>query len=139
MPRQIPAWETGPVDTHFTWAGSLWKKASRSCSMQPVMTTGLGLPLKIAGSGPLQESVQAACRPNQVEFLGQQDEDSVRMLMRNARVLLVPSLWYEGLPMVVPEAFGAGLPIVASRIGSLETLIRTNTTVFWLNREAQLP
>lgn len=84
---------------------------------------GLGLPLKIAGGGALQESVRAACRPNQVEFLGQQDVDSVRMLMRKARVLLIPSLCYEGLPMVVPEAFGAGLPIVASRIGSLETLI----------------
>ncbi|MGD0294686.1 MAG: glycosyltransferase [Terracidiphilus sp.] len=85
---------------------------------------GLGLPLKIAGSGPLQESVQAACRPSQVEFLGQQGAASVRMLMRKARVLLMPSLWYEGLPMVVPEAFGAGLPIIASRIGALETLIK---------------
>ena len=50
-------------------------------------------------------------------------QTSVQMLMKKARVLLVPSLWYEGLPMVVPEAFGASLPIVASRIGSLETLI----------------
>jgi glycosyltransferase involved in cell wall biosynthesis len=43
--------------------------------------------------------------------------------MQQARVLLIPSLCYEGLPMVVPEAFGAGLPIIASRIGSLQTLI----------------
>ena len=84
---------------------------------------GLGIPLKIAGSGPLQPRVEAAQMPGVVEFLGQQDPEGVRRLMQQARVLLIPSLCYENLPMVVPEAFGAGLPIIASRIGSLQTLI----------------
>ena len=85
--------------------------------------SGLGMPLKIAGSGPLQPIVEAAQIPGRIEYLGQQDPEQVRGLMRQARVLLIPSLWFEGLPMVVPEAFGAGLPIIASRIGALETLI----------------
>lgn len=84
---------------------------------------GLGITLKIAGSGPLQSMVEAAQVPQKVEYVGQLDPEGVRRLMREARVLLIPSLWYEALPMVVPEAFGAGLPIVASRIGSLQTLI----------------
>src|SRR5580658_788998 len=67
--------------------------------------------------------VEAAQVPQKVEYVGQLDPEGVRRLMREARVLLIPSLWYEALPMVVPEAFGAGLPIVASRIGSLQTLI----------------
>jgi len=85
---------------------------------------GLGIPLKIAGSGPLQARMEEARIPGKLEYLGQQNPAEVRRLMRQARVLLIPSLWYEGLPMVVPEAFGTGLPIVASRIGSLQTLIR---------------
>lgn len=85
--------------------------------------SGLGMPLKIAGSGPLQPVVEAAQIPGRIEYLGQQNPEQVRGLMRQARVLLIPSLWFEGLPMVVPEAFGAGLPIIASRIGALETLI----------------
>jgi glycosyltransferase involved in cell wall biosynthesis len=84
---------------------------------------GFGIPLKIAGSGPLQSKVEEAQIPGRLEYLGQQNPASVRQLMRQARVLLIPSAWYEGLPMVVPEAFGAGLPIIASRIGSLQTLI----------------
>lgn len=84
---------------------------------------GLGIPLKIAGSGPLQSRVEDAQIPGKLEYLGQQNPAEVRRLMQQARVLLIPSLWYEGLPMVVPEAFGTGLPIVASRIGSLQTLI----------------
>ena len=84
---------------------------------------GLRIPLKIAGSGPLQSNVEAALIPGKVELLGWQDRDGVRRLMQKARVLLIPSLCYEGLPMVIPEAFGTGLPIIASRIGSLQTLI----------------
>jgi glycosyltransferase involved in cell wall biosynthesis len=85
--------------------------------------SGLGIPLKIAGSGPLQPLVEDAQFPGKLEYLGQQNPAEVRLLMQRARVLLIPSLWYEGLPMVVPEAFGTGLPIVASRIGALQTLI----------------
>ena len=84
---------------------------------------GLGLPLKVAGSGPLQPKIEAAHRAGRLEFVGLQDSESIRRLMHGARVLLVPSICFEGLPMVVPEAFGAGLPVVASRIGALETLI----------------
>jgi glycosyltransferase involved in cell wall biosynthesis len=85
---------------------------------------GLGMPLKIAGSGPLQSEVEARCVPGKLEYAGLQDPAGVRRLMLEARVLLIPSLWYEGLPMVVPEAFGAGLPIIASRLGALETLVQ---------------
>jgi glycosyltransferase involved in cell wall biosynthesis len=84
---------------------------------------GLGMPLRIAGSGPLQSKVEAQCIPGKIEYLGLQDPAGVRRLMLEARALLIPSLWYEGLPMVVPEAFGAGLPIVASKLGALETLV----------------
>ena len=84
---------------------------------------GLCIPLKIAGDGPLQAKVQAQCIPGRLEYAGLQDPAGVRRLMREARVLLIPSICFEGLPMVVPEAFGAGLPIIASRLGALETLI----------------
>jgi glycosyltransferase involved in cell wall biosynthesis len=84
---------------------------------------GLGMPLKIAGSGSLQAQVEAAHARGNLEYVGHRDAAGVRELMKQARVLLIPSLWYEGLPMAVPEAFGAGLPIITSRIGALETLI----------------
>ena len=38
-------------------------------------------------------------------------------------VLVVPSLWPENSPLVIHEAFMAGLPVVASRIGGLPELV----------------
>jgi glycosyltransferase involved in cell wall biosynthesis len=84
---------------------------------------GLGIALKVAGSGPMRAKVEAAQSAGRLEYVGWQDSEGVRRLMLEARVLLIPSLCYEGLPMVVPEAFGAGLPIIASRIGALATLV----------------
>lgn len=84
---------------------------------------GAGILLKIAGTGPLQQRVQRLQIPGRIEYLGWQEAEGIRRLMREARVLVLPSLWYEGLPMVVPEALGTGLPIIASNIGALSTLI----------------
>lgn len=84
---------------------------------------GLGMPLIVAGQGPLEAEVRAAHDAGQLEYAGAQSAEQIRGLMHDAAVLLVPSLWYEGLPMVIPEAFGAGLPVVASAIGSLASLV----------------
>jgi glycosyltransferase involved in cell wall biosynthesis len=84
---------------------------------------GFGMPLKVAGTGPLGAAVERAADDGVLQYLGSQTPSQVSQLMRSARVLLIPSLWYEGLPMVVPEAFATGLPIVASNIGALSSLI----------------
>lgn len=81
-------------------------------------------PLKIAGAGPLEDAVRKAERPGHVEWLGHQNREQAAAVMRHAAVLLLPSLCYEGMPMVVPEAYSAGLPVIASDIGSLPSLVQ---------------
>ena len=48
--------------------------------------------------------------------------------MQDASLLVMPSKWYEGLPMTIVEAFATGLPVVASGIGSLAELVRDGQT-----------
>ncbi len=50
------------------------------------------------------------------------------MCMQEAQSLIVPSLWYEGFPMVIAEAFATGLPVMASNLGSLSSLIEDGRT-----------
>jgi glycosyltransferase involved in cell wall biosynthesis len=39
-------------------------------------------------------------------------------------VLVVPSLWLENSPLVIHEAFMAGIPVVGARIGGISDLVQ---------------
>jgi glycosyltransferase involved in cell wall biosynthesis len=78
-----------------------------------------GLELVVIGDGPLAGAVGG---PG-VRFLGRLAGEELGRLMLTARALLVPSQWYEGMPMVVLEAFAAGLPVLAGAIGGLESIV----------------
>lgn len=80
------------------------------------------VPLRIVGDGPLRDEVSASA--DRVDWLGHRTRDEVVNLMKEARVMIVPSEWYEGFPMVIAEAFATGLPVIGSDIGGLGELIR---------------
>jgi glycosyltransferase involved in cell wall biosynthesis len=86
--------------------------------------------LKIVGDGALRPSLEAIARRENlnIEFTGMQDRASVLAMMANAALVVVPSEWYEGFPMVVAESFGCGTPVLASRIGSLKELVQDGVT-----------
>lgn len=62
------------------------------------------------GDGPDFQAVQDA-NP-QAEMLGWQDKDKVATLLRGARALVLPSLWYETFGLVAYEARSMGIPVI---------------------------
>jgi glycosyltransferase involved in cell wall biosynthesis len=48
--------------------------------------------------------------------------------MKKARVLIVPSIYYENFPVVIAEAYAVGLPVIASHLGSMSSLIVDSRT-----------
>jgi glycosyltransferase involved in cell wall biosynthesis len=89
-----------------------------------------GLPLKIAGEGPLRQELQsfASMQNLPIEFLGYVSYSDVLALTRDAGFLVVPSEWYEGFPMVVVQALACGTPVIASRLGSLDEIVEEGKT-----------
>jgi glycosyltransferase involved in cell wall biosynthesis len=85
--------------------------------------------LRIVGDGPVAGEVRLAARmmPS-VEWLGPRRPDEVQALMAAARLLVVPSLCYEGFPKVVAEALAVGTPALVSNLGSLAELIDDGRT-----------
>jgi GT2 family glycosyltransferase/glycosyltransferase involved in cell wall biosynthesis len=49
--------------------------------------------------------------------------DAVAQALSSIDVLVVPSIWPENSPLVIHEAFLAGVPVVASRIGGIPELV----------------
>lgn len=85
------------------------------------------LPITVIGDGPLMAALKDVPGLN---LLGYQDRQAVRAAMARAAVVVVPSICYEGLPTVIPEAFAAGTPVVASGIGAMPELVAEGVTGF---------
>jgi glycosyltransferase involved in cell wall biosynthesis len=82
------------------------------------------IPLKVVGDGSLAERVSGAVeRLSGVEWMGQIPGEQVTELMKDAAFLVFPSTWYEVFPLVIVEAFATGLPVIASDIGNMSSLI----------------
>ena len=79
--------------------------------------------LVVVGDGPDADLLRAEA-PSSVRFAGALPAERVDELVSKARALLVPSVWYEAQPRVILEAYAAGVPVLASRIGGLPDLIR---------------
>jgi glycosyltransferase involved in cell wall biosynthesis len=82
------------------------------------------IPLKIVGDGPLSSQVaNASQRISAIEWLGHKPRQFVLDLMKDAAVLIFPSIWYEGFPVTIVEAYSVGLPVIASNLGSMSLMI----------------
>ena len=89
--------------------------------------------LGILGSG-LMESELRAKASSRVRFLGFSDDAGhIFETMRRASFIVMPSLVYENFPMIVAEAFSAGTPIIASRLGALAELVEDGVTGLHFN------
>jgi glycosyltransferase involved in cell wall biosynthesis len=87
------------------------------------------LPLLICGDGPLAPRVeQAAARSEAITWLPNRPHDELLQRLGRAAVMVLPSLWYEGFPKTIVEAYSKGTPVVASRLGSMAELVHEGVT-----------
>jgi glycosyltransferase involved in cell wall biosynthesis len=87
------------------------------------------MPLKIVGDGPMADEVrELAARQENVEWLGFLPKPKVIEHLKKADLLVFPSECYEGCPLVLAESLAAGLPVVASRLGSMATMLHHGST-----------
>ena len=82
--------------------------------------------LKIAGQGPLMPADRQSYQ--NVEWLGHQSRERVVELMKGAAMLIVPSEWYETGVLTIIEAFATGLPVIASRLGTMAEMVTEGVT-----------
>jgi glycosyltransferase involved in cell wall biosynthesis len=84
-----------------------------------------GVPLKLAGGGPLEEELRARTEAagGGVELLGDVPQERVRELLAGAAMAVVPSVGPDVMPFAALEAMAAGVPVVASRSGSLPEVV----------------
>lgn len=87
------------------------------------------IPLKIAAPYPTgSHSGELLDQRAGIEFLGRLPRSEVFELMKRSRLLVFPSKWFEVTPLTIIEAMACGLPVVASRLGSIVELVGEGQT-----------
>lgn len=88
-----------------------------------------GVEATFVGDGPLLASLQEEFP--EAQFLGWNEPAATRQIMREARALVFPSVWYEGQPLTVYEALAVGTPVLVSDLCAGREGVRDGETGLW--------
>lgn len=109
-------------DNEFLYVGRLEEKKG-ILDLLEVLKKMPNIKLNIIGGGPLLSKV-VNCGNQNVKYLGQVDHNSVLNELSKCKALIFPSKWYEGMPMVIIEAFSFSVPVISSKIGTMGEIIQ---------------
>ena len=90
-----------------------------------------GYQLHVVGEGDENRGLLAEARQHglsNITFRGPLSRQETIAALKNARFLIMPSLWYETFGMVIVEAFACGVPVLCSKLGAMEEIVRNQHT-----------
>lgn len=110
------------------FAGRLTAEKGVTALVRAWLLWGVSAPeLRIVGDGELRGALErlAATAPDTpIRFLGQLEGTAAQAEIAQARLLVLPSEWFETFGMVILEAFAYGTPAAVSAIGPLPSIVR---------------
>ena len=104
-------------------------RLSREKGVKTLLMALKGLPanthLVVAGDGPDREALQRVTTENAlpVTFKGYLNGSELEQTISGAKVIIMPSEWYENAPLSILEAFAYGKPVIGARIGGVPEMI----------------
>lgn len=125
--------ELGIPDEAFAvgTVGRLWPEKGHAYLIRSLAPVLGRFHLVITGEGPERENltaqIAALARPEAVHLTGNRRDVPKLLAALDVFVLTSKS---EGLPLVIPEAMAAGLPVVATRVGGIPQVVEEGKTGF---------
>lgn len=132
IPNMTGAPNTPPItgdEQYVAFAGRM----TESKGIRVLLDAAKRLPdvsFRMAGPASLAEQslLHSHATPDNVKYLGQLSGHALQTFYDNMTMLVVPSIWYEGQPTVIPQAMWRAKPVVASDIGGLSFTVQHNRT-----------
>jgi glycosyltransferase involved in cell wall biosynthesis len=114
---------SGKRTNSFLFIGRLSEEKGIEFLLDIAAKTGFNL--KIGGDGPLRDKTITYCEKHtNIQYLGNLNKQEVSQNMQECTALIFPSVWYEGMPLTIIEAFSQGLPVIASDLGAMSSMIK---------------
>ena len=124
--------ESLPVEGRVLFAGWINRRKNIGAAIRAVaLLAGQGQTVSLHAAGEFSDDeylqeveglVDELGAEAQVSLLGRVSQDVLRAELAEASVLILPSL-QENAPMVIAEAMAAGVPVVASNVCGMPTMI----------------
>jgi glycosyltransferase involved in cell wall biosynthesis len=128
FPSVVPT-ELSRTRSGFLFVGRLSPEKGIPVLLAASGTLNQNSSIRIAGNGPLQTEVDNAQQHAlNLKFLGRIPSAEVFQEMNSVAALVFPSVWYEGFPVTIVEAFSQATPVIASRLGSMAEIIADGVT-----------
>jgi glycosyltransferase involved in cell wall biosynthesis len=119
-------------DTVILFAGRLSRKKQVHLIIEALYRgrqKGLDWKLVIAGEGPLKKDLKEQTKRLKltawVHFIGSVSNNQIPAIYNSADVVALPSK-DEGIPMMLLEALACGIPVVATNVGGIPEIIKSN-------------
>lgn len=82
---------------------------------------------KLVGDGPIKsmlEDLKKTLNLENAEFCGFKPKEDTLSMLGRASFFVLPSICYEGFPMVVLEAMSLGKPVITTNLGGLPEIVK---------------
>jgi glycosyltransferase involved in cell wall biosynthesis len=107
------------------FAGRLKHEKGVETLVRAWLLWGAGAPeLRILGDGPLRERLEHLAIGARINFMGQTPSNQAQAQISRAKLVILPSEWFECFPMVIREAFAFGTPAAVTDVGPLPGIVR---------------
>jgi len=118
------AYKESSGEAYIAFAGRLSKEKgveylAQAAKLLPEHT------IMVAGDGPDKQMLENI---ENVKLVGFLTGEKLIEFMRNAKVLLVPSVWYENCPLSILEAQCMGVPVLTMNNGGMAELVKDGVT-----------
>ena len=96
-------------------------------SIRILQQQGADISCVFGGTGDTDKMKEIIARKSisKITFRGWMDKRAIKECFRFAKILVLPS-YHEGFPMVILEAMASGVNIIATNVGAIPEMIKTD-------------
>ncbi|RKZ78152.1 MAG: glycosyltransferase family 1 protein [Candidatus Parabeggiatoa sp. nov. 1] len=114
-------------NSQFTFVGVL--SPHKGVGLFAKAACQLGCDVTFVGDGRCRGEISSIYP--RANITGWVSNSEVHKVLKSARVLVFPSLWYENQPLVVPEAAALGIPAIVADTSAAREMVRDGVTGLW--------
>jgi glycosyltransferase involved in cell wall biosynthesis len=123
-PRREPTWTDALRPLRIGYVGGIYPSKGVHVLIEALRLLR-GAPLSLSIHGVLEwfpdyvARLRASAEGCDVRFAGRFDPLDIDRVLAGLDLLVVPSLWYENMPLTIHEAWRSGVPVIASDLGGM--------------------